>query len=82
MKKLAIRLNAAIKILFSSHWVILRVEQNDLGNMLLEEDYDIKILFHGLQPYGVWRIIKDMANEKDDLDMLLDKAQFEAEAEL
>jgi hypothetical protein len=39
-------------------------------------------MYHGLQPYVVQRMINQCSTVKDDIDMMLDKAQFEAEAEL
>ncbi len=82
MKKLILRLKAIYRILTNNHWIVFVINKDNLIKMLTEKEYEVNILFHGLQPYGVWKIVKDISLEKDDNDMILDKAKFEAEAEL
>lgn len=82
MKKFKIRLHAAYRILFRkyNHWVILNVSDENLIKLLKDEDFDTDMLYHGVQPYVFYRIIKMVSNSKDDIDMVLDKAKFEADA--
>jgi hypothetical protein len=51
-------------------------------NLFSDEDFDVEVMYYGLQPYVVQRMINQCSTVKDDIDMMLDKAQFEAEAEL
>lgn len=82
MKKLRVKIKAIITILTSKHWFIVKQDTYNLTLLLKDKDFDIDLLYYGLQPYGVWKIIKSMSYMKDDNDMILDKAKFEAEAEL
>ena len=82
MKKLKVRIIAAYRILFRryNHWVILDVNDENLVKLLKNESFDADILYHGVQPYIYYKMIKMVGNSKDDIDMLLDKAKFEADA--
>jgi len=82
MKKFKIRLLAAYRILFKKykHWVILDVSDENLVKLLQDDDFDADVLYHGVQPYVFYKMIKMASNSKDDIDMCLDKAKFEADA--
>jgi hypothetical protein len=51
-------------------------------NLFSDKDFEVEVMYHGLQPYVVQRMINQCSTVKDDIDMMLDKAKFEAEAEL
>jgi hypothetical protein len=80
--KLRIRLAVAYKILFRKydHWAILNVDQENFVKMVKEEPFNVDISYHGVQPYGVHQIVRAVAKSKDEIDIILDKAQFEADA--
>lgn len=83
VNKLLTRIRTAYKIIFRKydHWVVLNVNDENLIKLLKEENFECDVEYHGLQPYVFRTMIKMVANEKDDNDMLLDKIIFEAEAE-
>lgn len=84
MNKLKIKLTVIWKIISNQyqHFAVLNLTEEQLVNLFSDEDFDVEIMYHGLQPYVVHRMINQCSTVKDDIDMLLDKAQFEAEAEL
>jgi hypothetical protein len=61
---------------------VLDISQEHMINLFSDEDFDVEVMYYGLQPYVVQRMINQCSTVKDDVDMILDKAQFEAEAEL
>lgn len=84
MMKLKLRLLACYRILFKryNHWVILNVDEENLVKLLKDETFDTDILYHGVQPYVAYRMIKMVGNSQDDIDMALSKAEFEANASI
>lgn len=82
MKKLWIRLRTCYEILFlkKRHWVFINVDRENLIKMLKEEEFTVSMNYHGLQPYNIFCIVKMIAEKKDDIDMICDKAEFEADA--
>lgn len=84
MTKLAVKLIVIWKIISNQykHFVVLNLYEEDLVNLFSDEDFEVEAIYHGLQPYVVQRIINQCSTVKDDIDMMLDKAQFEAEAQL
>jgi hypothetical protein len=84
MNKLIVKLNILWKIITNQykHFVVLDISQEHMINLFSDEDFDVEVMYYGLQPYVVQRMINQCSTVKDDVDMILDKAQFEAEAEL
>lgn len=84
MNKLIVKLNILWKIITNQykHFVVLDISQEHMINLFSDEDFDVEVMYYGLQPYVVQRMINQCSTVKDDVDMMLDKAQFEAEAEL
>lgn len=80
--KFKLRLRACYNILFRkyNHWVILDLDNENIIKLLKDENFDANILYHGLQPYNVYKIIQMVGNSKDDVEMLCYKAEFEANA--
>lgn len=63
-----------------NHWVILNVDRKNLELLFKEEDFDVELYYHGLQPYVNKMIIKRVAEKTDDIEMLCDKVAFEVAA--
>lgn len=84
MNKLAVKFTILWKIITNQykHFVVLNISQDHMINLFSDEDFEVEVMYHGLQPYVVQRMINQCSTVKDDIDMMLDKAQFEAEAEL
>lgn len=84
MNKFAVKLNILWKIVTNQykHFVVLDISQEHMINLFSDEDFDVEVMYYGLQPYVVQRMINQCSTVKDDVDMMLDKAKFEAEAEL
>jgi hypothetical protein len=83
MMKFKLRLISCYRILFCKwkHWVIINIDQDNLIHLLKEETFGADILYHGVQPYIAYRMIKMVGNSQDDIDMALGKAEFQANAE-
>lgn len=62
------------------HWIIMNVDGHNLEQLLKDEPYNIDSHYCGLQPYIFFRMIQYYGSLKDDIDMALDKAQFESDA--
>lgn len=84
MKKLLVKLEVIWKIITNQykHFVVLNLSEEDLVNLFSDKDFEVEVMYHGLKPYVVQRMINQCSTVKDDIDMMLDKAQFEAEAQL
>lgn len=82
MKKLLIRLKAVYRIIFRkyNHWAILNIDNENILKMLQGEKFECDVIYHGLQPYNMYCMIKQVSKSKDEIDMALDKALFEANA--
>ena len=66
MKKFYIRLLACYKILFRKydHWVILDVDKDNLVKLLKDEPFTSDVLYHGVQPYVFYKMIKNISTRK------------------
>lgn len=84
MTKLVVKLNILWNIITNKykHFVVLDISEEQMINLFSDKDFEVEVMYHGLQPYVVQRMINQCSTVKDDIDMMLDKAQFEAEAEL
>lgn len=82
MSKLIIKLEIIWKIITNQykHFVVLNLQSKELVNMFSDKDFDIDVMYCGVRPYVIHKIIKEYAKVKDDIDMMLDKIQFEEEA--
>lgn len=71
------------QILFKhQHCALLSIEREELFNLFKGDAFDVHILYLGAQNYIVKKMIKQTAEGIDDIDIALEKAAFEAEAEL
>lgn len=83
MKKIIQKLKLVWNVLFRyEHFIVLNLNKDDLMRLLMDEDFDIEGEYIGLRPYLVYRILKSHASLKDDNDMILMKAEFEANVEI
>lgn len=84
MKLFWIRVRVAFTILFSprQHWVLFKISSDDLLKSIVTEEVNAEVTYHRMHEFNVLRIARAIASEYDDTDMVLLKAQFEAEAEL
>jgi hypothetical protein len=84
MTKLVVKLNILWNIITNKykHFVVLDISEEQMINLFSDKDFEVEVMYHGLQPYVVQRMINQCSTVKDDIDMMLDKAKFEAEAEL
>ena len=64
------------------HWVILNLDEVNLVELLKDNDFEVDATYHGIQPYILHKMIERVSQDKDEIDMLLEKSAFEAEAEL
>ncbi len=84
MNKLYIRLRVCYRILFRkyNHWALLNVKEEDFIKLLTGQEFTIDADIHGLHKYNLLKLIKQAAESYDEIDMLLEKTAFEAEAGL
>jgi len=81
MKRLLVKLSIIWKVLFKfEHFVVVNLDRKNLENLLREKDVAIQVSYLGLKPYLYFKIFETVLSTKSDIDMALDKAQFEAEA--
>ena len=77
------KITAAYMCLFEyKHFFIVNVNTKNLEKSLLYDDFEITGYRCGLQQYNQNYIIKSMANSFDNDDLLLQRAELEAMAEL
>jgi hypothetical protein len=82
LKIIILRLKICWNVLFGKykHYLLINIDKPNLIKLLEDEPFQIDGFHCGLQPYTYFKIIKSLAATKDDIDMVLDKAQFEADA--
>ena len=82
--KFSIKVKIAYRILTQKYtnWAIISIDKKDLGPLLEDKSYGIYITTHGLHEYAFYKLIKSVSAQKDNVDMLLDRAKFQAESEL
>lgn len=62
------------------HFVLLSVDKKNLVNLIEDKEVDVNIGYVGLRPYLFFKLIQESGKIKSEIDMILDKAQFEADA--
>lgn len=84
MKKLMIRLKVCFRILTMKdrHWFVYAIDEQNLIELIKGADFNVSVMYHGLQTYQVKLIIKAISDSIDDIDMILAKADFEANCQL
>lgn len=81
MKKLKSKLIIIWRILFGqyNHFVILNISNKDLINLFERKDCAIDMEYIGLRSYPAHKLVHIVSSFKDDIDMELDRTQFEME---
>lgn len=66
------------------HFAFFHMDRNSLIGQLLDnpDGYDVQVKAHGLQFYNIQLIVTHMASQITPEDLMLEKAAFEAKAEL
>lgn len=64
------------------HFIILNIETDDFTNFTKEYTYDLNFDYIGMNSFLAWKLLKDAADMKCDVDMILSKAKFQAEMEI
>jgi hypothetical protein len=84
LNKLKVRLETAWFILRggSPHWFLVHLDTQNLENHLTGKQTKLGLNYHGLVEFNVLTLCRHIANSRDDVDYMLDKATYEAEAEL
>ena len=79
-----IRISIAYKILFKpkTHWFFLSMTTEQLTKMLGGDGLEAELMTHRMLKYNVDCVVDIIHSQKDDVDRILDKARFEAEATL
>jgi len=79
LRKFQARIVIAYRIIFRkyNHFAVISVTEENLEKLLEEKEFDAQLVYHGLQPYCIDRMIRMISNSKDDIDMALSKAEFE-----
>jgi hypothetical protein len=83
LNKFFIRVRTAIWVLFhpQAHWFLISINKENLINLIQEKDIkELDLMYHGLVGYNINMICKNISERKDEIDYMLDKASFEAEA--
>lgn len=80
--KFITRVTAAWRIITGkyNHWVLVNVDEENFIKVIKEEEFDCNFIYSGTLPYIYFLMLKKVSASKDDIDMALDKAQFEADA--
>lgn len=81
MKKLKFKLKAIWQLIRGRHGFVCSIEENELANLFQGKDYKITITHYGLMGYPFLLIVKSIAESQNDIDMVLEKAKFEAKIE-
>lgn len=84
LKKLHVRLIVCYRILFRKydHWLIINLTDQELKKLLSGEEFDTNSIYHGQRPYNVDILLKNAAANISDIDLICDRAAFDAEYEL
>ena len=62
------------------HIILISLDKKNLENLLLDKDVAIDTYLIRLRPYIFHKIIREIADSRSDIDLALDKAEFEAES--
>ena len=81
IKRFWIKLKLMWVISKNSHIVILTLDEESVRSLFSGKGkFDVNVSYLGMQPYLNYKLIKILADSKTDIDMILMKAKFEAEA--
>jgi hypothetical protein len=83
LNKLWIRISTAWWIITNpkAHWFLTSIDEKNLTELIANNSLDeVNLKYHGLVRYNIFMICKKVYKSKDEVDYILDKAQFEADA--
>lgn len=78
------RLKVATKILCNPklRWIFISIDEEGFRALLTgSSDVEANMSYHRMQEYNMWHLIQSLGSTKDDIDMMLMKAEFEAKAQ-
>lgn len=64
----------------NQHYTLVKIDEENLKNLLIDEEFNIEILQQKMTPYIFIKIAKQVAEAYSDVDMICAKAEFEAAA--
>lgn len=79
-----IRLKTAWNILTGKHkrWLLISLKDEDFEKMKEDKTFSFTFAHSKIVPYLYFKMLKQIADSKSDIDIILDKAQYEAELEI
>jgi len=83
MLKLKIKIRTCWNILIGKykHYLLINIDDENYIKLIKGKSFEVDGFYCGLQPYTYFKIIKCVAETKDEIEYMLDKAQFEADIE-
>lgn len=84
LKLIIDRLKMAYRILTSKKqsFIVIDINHDNLVNLITDKEVEFNLSYFRFHPYLAFKMIKWVASYRDDLDMILEKAAFRAEAEI
>ena len=81
--KIYMKLRTVAKILFSDrkHWIFISMNKEDLKKHFQREPMEFHLTYHGLMRVTSERILLDIGSQIDQDQLILDEAEFSADAE-
>ena len=82
IKKFILRIVATKRIWVGSqkHFFLISMDKKNLIELVKDEDFEVNLLTHGMRDYNVVKVVKKIADNYDNEDMILMKAEYEANA--
>jgi hypothetical protein len=81
IKRLLRNIQLCKTIIFgNSFYTIIRIDEPNLKNLLIDEEFDIEMLQERMHPYIFIKIAKQIGESYTDVDMICIKGEFEAAA--
>lgn len=79
---LFVRLKYSLRLLFGidKHWILITYNKKALENITLDNGADICVTTHRTHPYIAKKIIHEISALTDDVDMIVEKANFQVQA--
>lgn len=82
LRKLRVKLTNCYRVLFKyKHYVIIHIDKSEMVKMFYDEDFDVNMMLHSLDPYAVAMMINKLAESNDHARMALLKAELEYRVE-
>ena len=78
MEKLNLIFKTIIKVLKNKRFILITMDDRSFMNLAIEKKRTYDITRFEIPNYLAQKVIKDIANSKSDVEMILAKAEFEA----